>query len=172
MKTMKKFLKYFIWFLIVYFLVSFLSFHVIKSSYKTKDCSINFSNPKVEIYDAKATVTNGYVKGKITNNTDEKIQDKVLKLDCLSPRGVIMGTKYVDINSLATGTYKEFETKFNFDNVKDISIYLVNKADIPNIKELDFGLDDLKYNKTSLRFVLFAVFIFFGTDIVMLIPFI
>ena len=172
MRTMKKFFKYFVWFLIVYFLVSILSFQVIKSSYKSKNCIINFSNPKVEITEAKATITNGYVKGKITNNTEEAIINKVLKLDFISPRGIIMGTKYIDIENLAPGKYKNFESKFNFDNVNDISISLLDKTDITSINELDFGLDDLKYNKTNFGLVLFAVFIFFGEDIVMLIPFI
>lgn len=172
MGTMKKFFKYFVWFLIIYFLVSILSFNIIKSSYKTKNCIINFSNPNVEIVEAKATVTNGYVKGKITNNTEDAILNKVLKLDCISPRGVIMGTKYVDIGNLAPGAIKNFESKFNFDNVKDISISLLDKTDIPNLKDLDFEWDDLKLNKTSFGLIAFAVFIFFGENIVMLIPFI
>ena len=171
MSTMKKFLKYFILFLITYFLVSILSFQAIKTSYKTTKYSIDFSEPKVEILEAKATVTNGYVRGRITNNIGENLANKLLKLDFLSPRGVLLGSKYVEIGNLLSSDSKEFESKFNFDNVNDIKMSLIDKADVPNLKDLDFSLDDLNKNKTKWPIILLGTFIFFGEDIVMMLPF-
>lgn len=165
MKWMKRLFKHLVIFLICYFVVNMLSFFAIKSTYKTKEVAISFNEPKIEIIESKATITNGYIKGIITNNTSETLINKILKLDFLSPRNVMMGTKYVDIGTLLPGQSTEFKSEFNFDNVNNIALSLIDKADVKDINKLDFSLDSLSDNKTNWRLILLGVFIFFGTDI-------
>lgn len=168
MAWMKRLFKWLMIFIVCYLIVNILTFNVIKSSYKTKDININFEQPKVEIYESKATITNGYVKGKITNNTNENLINKILKLDFISPRGVLMGTKYVDIPKLSSGMGVDFMSQFNFDNVDKIDVSFMDRKDVGDINKLDFSLDSLENNKTSWKLILLGVFIFFGTDIVAL----
>lgn len=168
MAWMKRLFKWLVIFIVCYLIVNILTFNVIKSSYKTKDININFEQPKVEIYESKATITNGYVKGKITNNTNENLINKILKLDFISPRGVLMGTKYVDIPKLSSGMGVDFMSQFNFDNVDKIDVSFMDRKDVGDINKLDFSLDSLENNKTSWKLILLGVFIFFGTDIVAL----
>lgn len=168
MAWMKRLFKWLVIFIVCYLIVNILTFNVIKSSYKTKDLNINFEQPKVEIYESKATITNGYVKGKITNNTNENLINKILKLDFISPRGVLMGTKYVDIPKLSSGMGVDFMSQFNFDNVDKIDVSFMDRKDVGDINKLDFSLDSLENNKTSWKLILLGVFIFFGTDIVAL----
>lgn len=169
MDWMKRLTKWCVIFVICYLIVNILTFNVIKSSYKTKEVNINFEQPKVEIYESKSTITNGYVKGKITNNTNEKLINKILKLDFISPRDVTMGTKYVNIPELASGAESDFMSQFNFDNVDKINISFVDKKDVGDINILDFSLDSLSNNKTNWKLILFGVFVFFGTNIVALL---
>lgn len=165
MAWMKRLTKYCVIFAVCYFIINILTFNVIKSSYKTKETDINFEQPKVEIYESKATITNGYVKGKITNNTNENLVNKILKLDFLSSRDVLMGTKYVDIPRLESGMSTDFISQFNFDNVGKINISYMDKEEIPDINKLDFSLDKLSNNKTNWKYLLLGIFIFFGENI-------
>lgn len=216
MSRLKTFFKYFIIFVLVYFLVDIVSVQVMKSSYLKKEF-ITDSN-EIEIAESRATITNGYVKGKIKNNTNNDFEERYLKLDFFSPRGVNLGTKFVKINPLKVGEEQEFESKFNFDNVDHINGEILNKEQLAkwqsdekekeantlwgkigswlndtkdNIKpkgikgilndlyskvrnkkvgELDFTIDDIAKNKTALRTVLWAVFIFFGKEIAIAAP--
>ena len=59
MDRMKTFFKYFVVFLIVYFLVDMGSLQVMKSAYLTKEFSANSDLPAIEITESKATITNG-----------------------------------------------------------------------------------------------------------------
>ncbi len=171
MSRMKTFFRYFIIFILFYIVSDIVSYQLIKSTYIARNAEINNNSTslKIEVTDFKSTITNGYLKGKITNISNEAITDKFLKLDFISPNGVNVGTKYIDFGSLAPGESKDFETRFNFDNVKSANVSTIDKVDLPNIEDLDFTWDDLKLNKTNLGVVLFAVFVFFGTDIVALL---
>lgn len=169
MSTLKKFIKYFIIFLIVYALVSLFSFHTIQMTYKTKPVEIDFDSPKVEIIESKATITNGYVKGKITNNTNEEIIDKFLKLELLNPKNEKIGNKFINFGNLQPNETKEFISKFNHDNVGKIKCSLADKSEVDEWS--DFSLDDLNVNKTHLKYILFATFVFFGEDLIMALPF-
>lgn len=149
MKRIKTFIKYLIIFLIVYFGVNFLSFQIIKSTYKTKGVSANFTSPSVEISDSKATITNGYINGKVTNTTGNTLENQYLKLDFFSKRDVNVGTKYIDLGTLEPNAVKDFSLKYNFDNVDNIVLSVLDKSSIPeeDLKLLDFSSDNLKIDK-------------------------
>jgi len=148
MKTMKKFLLYFLIFLAFYFLSNLVSIGILKDSYKDTQFSVGFDSPKIELTESKSTFTNGFVKGKITNETINGIVGKYLKLDFFNKRDNNIGTKYVDFGNLASGESKDFVSRFNFDGVESVKASLIDEAELPkNRNLLDFSLDDLKFDK-------------------------
>lgn len=149
MDKMKKYTKYLIIFLAFYFLSNILTVHLLKTTYQPKKIIIDpDSSPNVEIDDFKATITNGYVKGKVTNNTGTDMNGKYVKLDFYSKNGVNVGTKYVEINDLKPGETMDFSTAFNFDNVDSVKTSIVDQKDLPK----EFNWRDLIPDDLSLDF--------------------
>lgn len=146
---MDKIKKYIIYIIIIvgfYFLSNYLIIQLMKTTYNPKQFTIDpNTSPKVEITDFQATVTNGYVNGKMTNDTGEDINGKYLKLDYYSKNGVNLGSKYVEINNLKPGETMDFSSQFNFDNVDNVKTSIVDKKDLPkNISLKDFLSDEFK----------------------------
>ena len=90
------------------------------------------------------------------------MSNKLLKLDCFSKRGVNLGTKYIRLNELASGTSEEFESKFNYDGVDNIVMSLVDGETVDNSNLQDFQLDDIKLNKTNWLIILGALLLIYG----------
>ena len=131
---MKKFFKYFLVFIIFFFLSSYLSNKLVQSTYKEKKIEIGFNSPNIEVTDAKATSINGYIRGKITNNSNEKLTGKYVRADFYSPRGVNVGTKYIKIDELNPGEELEFNEKYKFNNVDSVKFSIMNQEDKPEDK--------------------------------------
>ena len=60
---------------------------------------IEVENPNITIEQAKATYVNGYVNGKIKNNTEETINEKYIKFEFSTLRDVNIGNKYLKIEN-------------------------------------------------------------------------
>ena len=149
---MKRVLQYFIWFGLLYLLVEIFSFATLVSTYVSKPVDVsNIPAGMVEITESKFTGTNGYIKGKITNNTDEPFVNKYLKVELYSKRDNILGRKYLKLNDLQPGESQEFDMRFNTDMVDHVKMYLIGEeefnTDNPTSKELTF--DILKLNNTN-----------------------
>ncbi len=159
MKRMKTFFKYFVIMAIVYILVDIVSYLFLRASYKNISCeNSNTNSINVKITKSKASLVNGYAEGEITNDTNETIKDKYLKFDCYTKRNVNVGTKYVEINNLASKEIQDFQIKYNFNQVDHIITSIVDKKDIADTNILDINLDDFKKDKNN-RFVWFAALI-------------
>ena len=77
----------------------------INGTYKAiEDSKIEVENPNITIEQAKATYVNGYVNGKIKNNTEETINEKYIKFEFSTLRDVNIGNKSIDF-SLYTRYY-------------------------------------------------------------------
>lgn len=165
MSRMKKFFKYLLIFGIVYFLVNFLSFHLMKSTYKKKEFTSAEGSPQITISESKATITNGYLNGTVTNDTEENLEGKCLQLDFYSPRGINVGTKYIRLKNLAPGESTDIVSKYNFDNVDHVSGTIVDEAQLKQAsagKLLDFEIDDIVNDKTNWFYALMALIFIFG----------
>ncbi|MBR3134454.1 MAG: FxLYD domain-containing protein [Clostridia bacterium] len=134
MSTMKKFFKYFLVFIIFFFLSSYLSNKLVQSTYKEKKIEIGFNSPNIEVTEAKSTKINGYIRGKITNNSNEKLTGKYVRADFYSPRGVNVGTKYIKIDELNPGEDLEFNEKYKFNDVDSVKFSIMNQEDKPEDK--------------------------------------
>ena len=131
MGRMKTFFIYFL--LVVLFfifsqIVIALSLH---TSYSYKSVEIKTTIPITA--EAQATSVNGYVKGKILNNTGESIQNKFIKVECYTKNNVLQGTKYIEIENINTKETLEYEIKFNYSKVEKVVIDIVDEIsdDVP-----------------------------------------
>lgn len=160
MKRLKTFFKYFLAFLALYIIVDIGSYMSIKSTYISKKYEVEIDNPKVTVSEFKATTLNGYINGKINNNTNSVITGKALKFDYYSKHDVLMGTKYFKVNNFLIGETLDFESKFNFDNVDYVKISLVDSLE--SIDSKDFELDDFSKDKINWFVLLGALIVVFG----------
>ena len=126
MDRMKTFLKYLVAFVICYFLVSFLSFCYIRTTYKTIECVTKTDEINIDIEREEATYINGIVRLKATNNTQEKIQDKYIRINFYSEENSNVGSKYIKIDELNEGESIEREIKFNFIGIQKYDITLTD----------------------------------------------
>lgn len=152
MDRMKTFLKYFIIVILFYFASNVASVYILKSTYSKKEIYPDFDSQKVEITDFKASVSNGYINGKITNNTGKDLISQVLELDFYTKRNNLAGSKFIDLGDLKNGETKDFSTKFNFDNVDYAKASLMSKEEaLAKIGDGDssklFGIDDWNHDK-------------------------
>lgn len=124
MDRLKTFLKYAIWVIAFFILSEFLINVSLNSSYKTigrKD-----TTPQVNIYQAEATLVNGRIRGTITNSEAEDISGKYVRIDFYSPRDVLLGKKYIQIDTLQKDQTQNFEAFFKLE---DVNYYQVKITD-------------------------------------------
>lgn len=105
MSKLKKYFRWFLIFLIFYFASNLLSVNLIKSAYRDKKVtvSLNPGDPEITITESKATITNGYVEGKITNTSKDTLKGKYVKIDAYSKNGTKVRNQ--------TLCYKRFSTR-------------------------------------------------------------
>lgn len=155
-KTLKLFLQFGAIFIILYFFLDFLTFAYVKSTYKPiNDYEIEINSPKIEITEAKATYINGYVKGKVNNNTGEDMDNLYVKINFYSERDVDLGTRFAKIENLKKGESKEFEIKFKYQDVKSFKVNVTNEAVIEEGKDLQIfdGFTSIAVIFASLIFI-------------------
>ena len=161
MSRMKTFFKYFLAIVIVYIIVDIGSFYILKSTYLTKDYSTQESILDVQVTEAKATYLNGYACGTVKNSTDVKVTNKYLKIDIYSERGVLLGTKYVKLKDLNPGETASFESSFNYNQIDNIKLSLIDESELPPQETLDFGFDNPEDAKVTFAVILGAVIMLF-----------
>ena len=115
----KLLLMYLIIFVLFYAFVSIMSYMFVHGSYKIiEGYNIEKSDDiEIIIEDARTTSVNGYIKGKVNNNTGGFVRDKYLKFVFVSERNVNVGNKYIDLTGLAEDESKEFDLKYKLENV-------------------------------------------------------
>lgn len=139
MATLKKFLMYGSWVLLFFIFSQIMIFIAINTTYKYK---------KVESYstlitqaEVKATSVNGFAKCKVKSGA----QNKYIKIDCYSKNDVLMGTKYIKIE---TNEEQEFEVRFNYSKVDNVKVDIVDQ--IPQDIEQEQTMSDPKMNAAML----------------------
>lgn len=142
MKRLKTFFKYFLAIVIVYIVVDITSLYILKSTYNTKEYSVDNSIFDINVTEAKATFANGYIKGSVKNNTNAQIDNKYLKIENISKRGVLLGTKYFKLPSLMPGNEVTFSSSSNLEQIDKIKVSVIDKGELPPEEELNFGFDN------------------------------
>lgn len=150
MDRMKTFLKYVIILIAFYFFSNIMINAFLKVSYsELKDYEINTTPLFVDVTKAEASNRNGYINGIVKNNSDKVVENKYLKFSMLSKNGNVLGEKYVKIDKLEVNQLKNYEVKFDFDNVKSFKIELTDSKpeDISFIELLKTNINDYKINE-------------------------
>lgn len=137
MKRMGTFLLYALGIIGFIFLSYVLEDGLIRGMYKPLNNNSDkyISNPSgidIQIEEATATNVNGTINYKITNNSDEQIKDKYVKLDLYSKQGLLAATEYIKIDDLEPGESKNYNVKFKGTEISDFEIATVSESDIPD----------------------------------------
>ena len=123
MSRMKTFGIYLLLFVGLYVISNILISAYIKTSYyKIESYDINETQLTVTIMSARASKDDGYIEGKISNGTNEKITDKYMKVELYSENNVSLGKEYVKVDEINPGEIKDFKISFSCDNVKHFVI--------------------------------------------------
>ena len=128
MSTLKTFAKYAIWLILFWVLSDILIYYGIKSKYKP--ISNKGENPKhVTINSAEATKVNGRIIGKVSNDEENDLSGKFLKIDLYAENGNLLATEYEEIGNLRANEVKSFETYFKMQDVKSYGIAVVDQKE-------------------------------------------
>lgn len=142
MDRMKTFLKYAIWGILLFVFSDFMINVAINSSYKkiegTSDSDISSI---VEITEAEATLVNGKMRGKIKYNEELKLEGNYLRIDFLSKRDNIVGTKYIPIEVNKDNLTQDFNVYFELQDVKKYKTSIVKEKEVD---EIDFIPEEMK----------------------------
>lgn len=143
MERLKKFLLYIIIGL-AFFAFSDLLINIgLNTTYKKIDGKNNIE--QIDITRAEATLVNGRIFGKLNTPMTSELYKKYIKMDLYSDNNVLLGTKYIEMKSLATNN-NSFETYFKFQNVKRYEISLVDEK----AEEKSGELFDIKLSQAEI----------------------
>ena len=116
---------------------------LINGTYKAiEDSKIEVENPNITIEQAKATYVNGYVNGKIKNNTEETINEKYIKFEFSTLRDVNIGNKYLKIENLEPGQEIEYKVNFKYQDIKKMKISEATAEEVKNATESEFEITE------------------------------
>ena len=121
MKTMKKFWKYFINFVVLMLLVSGFTYFGMDSYQKRLqpiECSIETQSPVIEITET----TNRKLTGTVTNDTNILINNIYVKADFFNETGKLVGTEYYEIKYFNVGEKAKFEIEYTYRNITNIVV--------------------------------------------------
>jgi len=127
MGTLKKFWLYF-WMFIGFFLFVTLSTNfLMRDVYKNTNYEIKVESPVIEITECKAADSNGYIKGSITNNTEEIIPLKYLQVNLYDKDGVYLGSEYKELKNFYPQETMNFDMNYDYLNVEKVTLDFVNE---------------------------------------------
>ena len=110
--------RWLIWFILLFAFVTVGSIMAIKTMYHDiKIYEIQETIPTITVSEAKATNVNGYIKGDVTNQGNEKINGKYLCFALCNKANEIVDTEYIELENLEVGQTKTYELKFKDNNI-------------------------------------------------------
>lgn len=142
MDRIKTFAKYAVWLILFWILSDILIYFGINSTYKDIEKRNEISN-QISVNDAEATKVNGRIIGTVTNNEDNDISDKYLKVDLYAESGNLLGTNFLEIGNMGTIETKNFETYFKIQNVKSYDITIVDEKTTEAVESDKFMTEDM-----------------------------
>ena len=82
----------------------------------------------ITVTECKASYSDGYVKGSITNNTGEHIPIKYLQVDIYDENNVYLGSEFKELKYFNVNETINFEIKYKYNNVNRLVIGLTDKV--------------------------------------------
>lgn len=118
MDTVKKIIMYIILVILAYVLVSLMTYGYMMKSYNNiSEYQVFIENPSIEITESKSTKVNGFVSGKITNNTENTILGQYLRVNYYDAKDRYLGSTYTEMENIKPGEVLEFKTNHNYSGV-------------------------------------------------------
>ena len=142
MSRLKTFAKYVVWIILFLILSDILIYYGVNSTYKEIK-SKNEIQSQITIKNAEATKVNGRIKGTVTNNEENDLSGKYLKIDLYADSGNLLATEYEEIGKLRANEVKSFETYFKMQDVKAYEINIVDEKAEETTTEV-FMTEDMK----------------------------
>lgn len=144
MERIKTFAKYAIWIILFWIFADILIYFAINTTYKDIEEYNQIPN-QITVSRAEATKVNGRINGVITNNEQNNISEKYIKIDVYSKNDNLLGTTYLDIGKLGTNESKNFETYFKIQDVKKYNMTITDqKEELPEFELDKFISEDIK----------------------------
>lgn len=130
MQKMKKFFIYFLMLIALYIFVTVLTNFEMTERFKdiTNNCKITIASPKIEIEECKATHSQVYLKGKITNDTGEHIPIKYLQIDIYNENDTYLGTEFKELKYFNVNETINFDINYQYNNVDKLVFGITDKT--------------------------------------------
>ena len=132
MKTMRKFGKYFILFILMFLFVSgmtYLGTLQNKNNVRNVDYSSEIDIPvDVNIENCQATTRKGHVKGNVVNHTGELMTDKYLQFSFYNSNNYLLETKFEEIKYFNVNEQIPFDITVNCRDINKVVISLVDES--------------------------------------------
>ena len=120
--------RYFIWFILLFAFVTIGTIFAVKSMYHDiRVYEIQSQNPEVVVDEAKATNVNGYIKGNITNKSEEELNGQYIYFLLYTSENELIGEEYIEIGTLLPNETKSYELQFKRDNVDKFVVTISNE---------------------------------------------
>ena len=138
METLKKFWKYFLMFIGFFLLITLLTNFLMRDDYKNANYEIKAESPVIAVTECKAAYSNGYIKGSVTNNTEEIIPLKYLQINLYDGDDVYLGSEYKELKNFYPQETINFDIGFEYLNVEKANLSFVDE--IPEKQGFIFNL--------------------------------
>ncbi len=141
MKTMGKFKKWLILFVLFFIWSTLMERALIYEMYETIDGETigNYTTDagenndlRVDVLSASATNVNGKMRVRVTNTSGHDIDSCYAKVDLYNDQGHVVGTEYIKLEDFKAGAHKDFDINFHAKNVAGYKVALVeNEPEVP-----------------------------------------
>ena len=102
----------------------------VKSMYRPiRSYEIHAEYPTVTVDEAKQTSANGYIKGTVSNQSEDEINGKYIKFTFYTNNNVDIGKEYIEIGSLKPQETKTYEAKFRYQNVERFIVEIADSKE-------------------------------------------
>lgn len=143
MGTLKKFWMYFIMFIVFFLLITALTNFTMRDNYKDiTNYETKSESPEIIVSECKAARSHGYIKGSVTNNTEELIPLKYLQINLYDEDGIYLGSEYKELKYFNPQETINFDINYNYNNVDKVTLNLVDDIPEKESSNLFSGIND------------------------------
>ncbi|MBQ2917200.1 MAG: hypothetical protein IJE59_03370 [Clostridia bacterium] len=142
METMKKFKVYLFIFLGFFILSTILTSFLMRDDYKNINYEIKSETSNILVTECKAANTNGYIKGSVTNNTEELIPLKYLQINLYDENDVYLGSEYKELKNFYPKETVNFDMSYEYLNIDKVTLIFIDKIPEKEAFNLFEGIDD------------------------------
>ena len=128
MGTLKKFRTYLLMFIGFFVLTTILTNFLMRDKYRNiTNYEIKTETLEIVITECKAAYSNGYIKGSITNNTEELLPLKYLQINLYDENNIYLGSEYKELKNFYPKETVNFDISYDYLNTNKVIIDLVDE---------------------------------------------